>query len=304
MQLHPLKMLKKVLSLPGVVLLYLLSLLPFWLLYRISDVLYLILYYIVGYRKKVVAENLRTSFPEKSSEELKSIEKKYFRYLADVIVETVKLFTISEKEVMERMQCTNFELIKGYFAEGKSVIGALGHYGNWELAGHCLSLLTQAERRVIVYKPLNNPIFENAFKRMRTRFGATVVAMQNTMRALVSYKNQPSITVLVSDQTPARNEINYFTQFLNHATPVFLGVEKLSKLLNDAVVFCDIRRIKRGYYKVTFVPLFADAKDTAEHEITHAHVQYLENVIKQDPAYWLWSHRRWKFTPENINLNG
>lgn len=290
-------MLKKALSTLGIVLLYLISLLPFWLLYWIADLLYYILYYIVKYRRNVVAENLQGAFPEKTDEELKLIEKEYFRYLADLIVETVKLFTISKKEVMKRMHCTNFSLIEGYFAKDKSVIGALGHYGNWELAGHCLSLLTDSQRRVIVYKPLTNATFDEAVKKMRERFGATLVAMQNTMRALIGLKKERSITVLVSDQTPVPSEGTYFTEFLNRQTPVFLGVEKLSKLLNNVVVFCDIRRIKRGYYKVTFVPLFEDTKNTSDYEITRAHVRYLEEVIKHEPAYWLWSHRRWKFKP-------
>jgi len=294
-------MFKKTLSKLGIVLLYLISLLPFWLLYKISDILYYILYYIAKYRRRVVAENLRGAFSEKSARELKIIEKEYFRYLADLVVESVKLFTISEKEVMRRMHCPNFSLIEGYFAEGKSVIGALGHYGNWELAGHCLSLLTDTRRRIIVYKPLTNQTFDKAVKRMRERFGATLIAMQSTMRALISFKNERSITVLVSDQTPALSEGTYFTDFLNQPTPVFLGVEKLSKLLNNVVVFCDIRRIKRGYYNVTFVPLFEDTKNTTEYEITRGHVKYLEEVIKHEPAYWLWSHRRWKFKPAENN---
>jgi KDO2-lipid IV(A) lauroyltransferase len=294
-------MLKKALSKLGIGLLYLISLLPFWLLYKISDLLYYILYYIVKYRRNVVQQNLHGAFPEKSEEELKAIEKEYFRYLADLVVESVKLFTISEKEVMKRMHCPNFSLIEGYFSEGKSVIGALGHYGNWELAGHCLSLLTNSKKRVIIYKPLTNTTFDDAVKKMRSRFGATLIAMQNTMRALIGLKNERSISVLVSDQTPVLTDGTYFTRFLNQQTPVFLGVEKLSKLLNNVVVFCDIRRIKRGYYNVTFVPLFEDAKNTAEYEITRAHVRYLEEVIKHEPAYWLWSHRRWKFKPAEIN---
>ncbi|PJJ79183.1 lysophospholipid acyltransferase family protein [Mucilaginibacter auburnensis] len=294
-------MLTKILSKLGIAMLYLISFLPFWLLYKISDLLFIVLYHVMHYRRDVVQANLRNSFPEKNGAELKVIEKEYYSYLADLSVETVKLFTISEKEVMKRMRCTNFDLIQGYFAQGKSVIGALGHYGNWELAAHCLSLLTQTERRIIVYKPLTNKTFDNAFIKVRSRFGATLVAMQNTMRTLVSYKKETTISVLVSDQTPVQSEANYFTEFLNQPTAVFLGVEKLSKLLNNVVVFCDIRRIKRGYYTVTFVPLFDDAKNTAEYEITREHVRYLENVIKQEPAYWLWSHKRWKFTPPHSN---
>lgn len=279
---------------------YLLSLLPFWLLYIISDILFIILYYIFRYRRKVVDENLFHAFPEKTEQERASIRIKYYRYLTDLIVESLKLLTISDAEVRKRVNVPNPGLINRYFSEGQSVLGILGHYGNWEMGALRFSQLF-TERRIIVYKPLSNKFFDNIVIRMRSRFGATLVDMKSTMRKLISYKNERTVTVLVGDQTPAKPEIKYFTNFLNQQTAVFLGVEKLAKLTNSAVVFCDIRRLRRGHYQCTFIPMFKNPKETNEYEITHAHVKYLEDVIKEKPEYWLWSHRRWKFKPENID---
>jgi KDO2-lipid IV(A) lauroyltransferase len=293
-------MINKWLSRLGFLFLYLVSLLPFWLLYRFSDFLFFILYYIIGYRRKVVQENLRNAFPDKTEAERKFIEKKYFSYLADLIVEVIKLFTISEKELKKRMLAPNGEMLEEYFKQGKSIIGAVGHYGNWEMAGLRLGMYTE-KRRMVVYKPLTNAYFDNAFKNMRSRTGATLVDMKHTVRKMVEYRNELMISVLVSDQTPVRSDISYFTEFLSQPTPVFVGIEKLAKMIDCVVVFCDIRRIKRGYYQCTLVPLFEHPKDTAEHEITNTHVHYLEQVIKEEPQYWLWSHRRWKFKPGDIH---
>ena len=280
-------------------IMYLISLLPFWLLYLIADMFYFILYYVTGYRRKVVDENLFRSFPEKSAAERALIRKKYFHFLADMMVESVKLLTISKKEVIKRVEVPNPELITQAFKDGKSVIGILGHYGNWELGALRFSQLFE-EPRIIVYKPLSNTFFDRVMVQMRSRFGATLISMKQTTRKLAEYRKQRTVTVLVGDQTPAKSELKYFTSFLNQPTAVFLGVEKLAKMTNSVVVFCDIRRIRRGYYSCSFIPMFREPKSTSEFEITNAHVHYLENVIRQEPQYWLWSHRRWKFRPEDL----
>lgn len=290
---------KKAFSILGIGFLYAVSLLPFRVLYIISDLIFFLLYYVTRYRRKVVDDNLLHAFPEKTDEERAAIRKEYFRYLADLMVETVKLLTISEREVKKRVSAPNAEVITNAFNNGQSVIGVLGHYGNWEMNALRFSQLFD-QKRIIVYKPLSNRYFDQLFIKMRSRFGATLVSMKNTARKLVEYRNQPSVTVMVSDQTPAKPEINYFTNFLNQQTAVFLGTEKLAKLTNSFVVFCDIRRIRRGYYQCIFVPMFNQPKQTAEHEITDAHVRYLERVIRNEPPYWLWSHRRWKFKPEDF----
>lgn len=294
-------MIKKGLSRIGLFFLYLISLLPFWFLYLVSDLLYLIVYHLVGYRKTVVRQNLANSFPEKTKAERLQIEKKYFRYLCDLMVETIKLFSISRAEVRRRMTPehpdTN-KVMNDFFAQGRSLIGAVGHYGNWELAALLFSTLTE-EERVIVYKPLASEVSDKAFKKMRSRFGATLVAMKDILRKLVALRGKLSFTVLVSDQTPVQESVQYFINFLNQPTAVFLGVEKLAQMTNSVVVFCDVKIIKRGYYSYNFVPLVTEPKNTAEHEITDIHVAHLENLIKTAPQYWLWSHKRWKFKPRN-----
>jgi KDO2-lipid IV(A) lauroyltransferase len=279
---------------------YLLSLLPFRLLYIISDGIFLVFYYVVRYRRRVIDENLRNAFPEKSKADRNEIRKSYTHYLTDMLVETVKLLTITGAEVTKRVSVPNPESVTRAFGNGQSVIGVLGHYGNWELAGLRFGQLFD-ERRIIVYKPLSNKFFDKVVIKMRSKFGATLVSMKETIRKLVEYKNERTMTVLVGDQTPAKPEVKYFTPFLNQSTAVFLGVEKLAKSTNSVVVFCDMRRIKRGHYQCTFVPLFENPALTEEYEITKAHVQYLEQVIRHEPQYWLWSHRRWKFKSEDIN---
>lgn len=292
-------MIKKAFRIIPLALLYLISLLPFWMLYLISDVIFFVLYRMVGYRKNVIDENLKHSFPEKTEAERIRIRKEFVKYLSDLVVETIKLFTISPNEVKRRVEVTNTNFIEQSFKNGQSVIGILGHYGNWELNALRFSQLF-SERRIIVYKPLNNKFFDNLMISMRSRFGATLVGMKHTMRKLTQYRSERTMTVLVGDQTPAKSEIAYFTDFLNQPTAVFLGVEKLAKLTNSVVVFCDIRKIKRGYYRCSFIPLFDNPKSTDEYEITNRHVKYLEEVIRQQPQYWLWSHRRWKHKPEEL----
>ena len=280
-------------------LLYLLSFLPLRALYKLAGVLYLVLNNIVRYRRKVIDQNLLNAFPEKSPEERIIIRKRYYRYLADLMVEVIKLLTINDAEVSKRVKVANPELISGIFSAGKSVIGVLGHYGNWEISALRFSQLF-IEPRIIVYKPLSNKFADRALNRVRSRFGATLVPMRSTARTLISHRNNRTVTVMVSDQTPAKTEIQYFTRFLNQPTAVFLGVEKLAKRTNSAVVFCDIRLIKRGHYECTFIPLFNDPGNTTPYQITDEHVRYLEAVIRKQPEYWLWSHRRWKFKPEDL----
>ncbi len=293
-------MIKKVFSTLGVALLYLMSLLPFFILYLIADLLFVIIFYVTGYRRKVVQQNLSNAFPEKSAAERAKIEKEYFRYLADLVVETIKMGSISRSEVEKRMVVNNFNACtSGAFAEGRSVIAVVGHYGNWELASLKFGLVTD-HPRITVYKPLSNRTFDEMFRKVRSRFGATLVPMKYTLRKMAQLRGTPSVLMLASDQTPSRDEATHFVQFLNQPTAIFLGAEKLARSLDAAVVFCDMRRVKRGHYVCNFELLFDHAKDTAEYEITNTHVQRLESTIRQEPPYWLWSHRRWKIKPEDV----
>ena len=296
-------MIIKGLSRIGVFFLYLLSLLPFWFLYLLSDVLYFVIYYLTGYRKKVVRENLRNSFPEKTDAERSAIERRFYSYLCDLMLETIKMLTISRKQLLKRMMPVQNGIdadIEAIIANGRPIIGAVGHYGNWEMAALRFSMLYPDVARVIVYKPLTNPVFDKLFKNMRERLGATLVAMKDILRKLVSLRNQQTFTLLVSDQTPIQESAQYFTQFLNQPTAIFMGVEKLAKSTDAVVVFCDIRCVKRGYYTFSFSLIEDQPKNAEPHAITNKHVAYLENMIKLAPQYWLWSHRRWKFKPKAI----
>ena len=288
-------MINKGLSRLGIFFLYLVSLLPFWALYLVSNCLFVVLYYVIGYRREVVQENLLNAFPEKSIAERNDIERKYFRFLADLILETIKMVSISKQEMQRRVVCTNPEVVKNYESAGKSITAVAGHYCNWEWAGLGFSIDT---RLFVIYKPLTSDVFDGFFVKVRSRFGAIAVAMKQTLRTMVAHKNEFTVTVFAGDQTPVREQSNYFTEFLNQPTAVFLGIEKIAKLIDSAVIFYDMKRVKRGYYTYTIVPLVENSKDSAPHEITEAHVKYLDSMIRREPQYWLWSHRRWKFKPE------
>ncbi len=277
-----------------------LSLLPLWALYILSDLFYVLLYYLARYRRKVVEDNLRKAFPEKNNAELKRIRKQFYRYLADFIVETIKAITISEQELKRRVTLTNPELIRDYYRAGRKVITVGAHYCNWELAG--LNFYFHTDKKfMIVYKPLSDQTFDNFFFRIRSRFGTIPVAMRQTLRRVVELKDELWNMALLGDQTPGKDDAIHFVDFLNRKTAVFMGVEKLAKAVNAVVIYYEMKRTKRGYYSYTLIPLCEEPRQTAEYEITEKHVKHLENIIKEDPQYWLWSHRRWKFTPEDSN---
>ncbi len=275
-------------------ILWFLSKFPFWLLYLISDIIYVLIYYVLGYRKKIVYKNLYNSFPEKSPDEIKAIAKKFYRYLPDILVETIKMISISEKEVIKRIELINPDEVYRHFHAGKSVIGVTAHYGNWELGIHRLSLMTDYPR-LIIYKPLNNKNFNSIFNNIRTRFGATMVPMKQILRHIVRLKNQPHISMFVADQTPLYQDSDFFMPFLNQEALVYTGTERISKLTENPVVFCEIgRKEKRGHYFCKFTTLIENPSLYPEHEITIIHNQFTEEIIKKEPAYWLWSHNRWK----------
>lgn len=292
---------KKGLFWVSVSFLYLISLLPFSLLYVLSDLLFLILYYVVGYRRKVVQENLANAFPEKSQEERARIEKKFYSFLADLIMESVKMFSMTEKYIMKHFRFNNIEEITKHFKDGRSVIAVTGHYGNWEWGSVITSLMFPAPV-LVVYKPLADKNFDALLNNKRSRYGTVMVPMKNALRKVLEYKKNMKkyVLVLVGDQTPSGDEINYFTTFLNQPTAVFLGIEKIAKINNNPIVYFTISPYKRGYYECNIKKLIEDPISTAEHEITEIHTRELEKVIREKPEYWLWSHRRWKFKPEDV----
>lgn len=280
-------------------LFYLLSLLPFWFLYLISDFLYLIFYKVIKYRVKVVRENLKKSFPEKSDKELLTIEKDFYSYLPDLMVEIVKMKTISKNQIKERFKILNPSELQKHIDLGKSPILVTSHYGNWELAIHALCLQFSFPA-LIVYKPLSNKKFEDAYSAIRERFGAILVPMKNTLRMVLKYKNTPHVSVYVADQSPTVAESNFYMDFLNQPTYVFTGPEKMAAKLNSPVVYCEINRVKRGYYEATLKTIVEKPQEHPEFEITRLYNQLVEKTIQKSPAYWLWSHKRWKRYPYKV----
>lgn len=280
-------------------LLYAISFLPFFVLYFFSDLLYLVLFYGIKYRRKIVKENLLNAFPEKSKEDRVGIEKRYYRFLADMIFESIKMFTISDRELNKRFSYKNLHDSNKFLNAGKGIIAVTGHYGNWEWGS--LSISANVPHPVLViYKPLTDKRFETLLNKVRGRFGSVLIAMKQTLRRLIEYKNKPHMLVLLGDQTPVRGETQYFTPFLNQPTAVFLGIEKIAMSANLPVLYFSINRIKRGYYEAEITVLSENPRDTAPYEITIAHTTKLEKIIKEKPEFWLWSHRRWKFKPEDI----
>lgn len=263
-------------------------------MYLISDVLYVLIYHIFGYRKKVVFKNLRNSFPEKPEDEIQQIAKQFYKKFPDLIVEAIKMASISEKEVKKRIELVNPEEVSRHLDAGRGIICVTSHYSNWEMGIHRLSFMTE-HPRLVIYKPLNNKDFNEVFNAVRTRFGAKMVPMKQILRHIVKLRNQPYFSVFVADQTPVYQDSDYYLTFLNQETLVYTGAERIAKMTNNPIVFCEIiPKEKRGYYYSKFTTLVEDPSQYEPYEITHIHNKYTEELIRKNPIYWLWTHNRWK----------
>jgi len=273
---------------------YLLSALPFRALYTLSNGMYVFLYHIMGYRKKVVITNLKNSFPEKTEEEINTICKQYYSYLCDLFLETFKTLTISKKSMLKHcyFHPDAQKLFDRLADENKSVILVLGHLGNWEWAGNTFSLCCRHQLYVI-YHPLRNKQFDGLMYKMRSHFGTKLIAKKDTFRTMLAQKGELNVTAFIADQTPFP-ENAYWVRFLNQDTPVFKGTEIIAKKINYPVVYVNVDRIKRGYYELNAEMLCEDPAATADEEITLMHTRRLEQDIIARPETWLWSHKRWK----------
>ncbi len=269
------------------------SLLPFPVLYFISDGLYVLIYHVFGYRKKVVLTNLRNSFPQKSEEEIKQISKKFYRHFCDLVVESLKIFTISPEEVKKRMVIRNPEVPDKYFEQGRSVILAGGHYNNWELFAVAVDDLIK-HQSVALYLPLNNKYFDNLMKKTRGRYGLIMISTKKIKEFFDTNKNNLTGIIFAMDQSPGNPAKSYWTTFLNQDTGVLFGPEKYAKSNNMPVVFGNIYKKKRGYYEVVFVDITDKPLETKHGEITEKLIRLIEKDIIAQPEYWLWTHRRWK----------
>ncbi|MFC0183213.1 KDO2-lipid IV(A) lauroyltransferase [Pseudarcicella hirudinis] len=278
----------------------LISRLPFRILYRISDFIFFVLFYVVKYRKKVVCENLRKSFPEKSETEIETIARDFFLNLSDIIVEVIKSLTISEKELKKRVSIEGEEPLQKLIREGKTGIVMSNHLCNWELVP-LRSALSEVNSDVI-YKPLKSEFFEKFMFTIRSRFGVFPVPMKMTLREVVRRKNIPRIIGMVADQVPGIRENAYWTDFLNQDTDFFMGSERIARSNNYPVFYGELSRKKRGFYHLKYHTLIEPPYDhIPPNGITELYVRTLEKSICQYPSDWLWSHKRFKHTrPENL----
>lgn len=280
--------------------------LPLRVLYAVAWLIYLLLAYGVRYRRRVVLDNLRKSFPEKSEAEISRIAQQFYWHFAQVLVEILKLAALSPAELRRRMHFVNPELMTRHFAENRAVLSLGSHRGNWEwiLSGAALEFPGQAAG---VYKPLNNSFFEHFMRRLRTRLGAAAVPMLSTLRYLVQHRQRGHTLSLLTDQAAGPEDRPYWTEFMHQDAGFYTSAERLAQQFDCAVLYVGIRRVRRGYYEVRFTEMpdgkAAAAAATAPSEaqrypITEAFVRCLEADIRATPEQYLWTHRRWKHRRE------
>ena len=283
---------------------YLLSLLPFGILYVLSDIAYIIMYYVVGYRRDIVRNNLSTSFPEKTKEDIKSIERKFYHWLCDYFVETIKLLSISDKQLRRRFKLVGAEQIEEHFKAGQDCAALLGHYCNWEWLS-CTGIAFPENRKMgLIYKPLRHQSMDKLFRRIRSSQPSSIVVPKNDiLRELVKLRRDGvrSLFGYIADQGPRYTNIHLWLPFLNHDTGVFTGSERIIRKMNNAVFYAEMERPRRGYYTVTFHLLTDDPKSMSDNELTTRFFALLEQTIRRQPEYYLWTHNRWKRTHEEFN---
>ena len=270
-----------------------LSFLPFWILYRLSDIFFLISYFVIPYRKKVIRANLTHSFPQKSKKEIRSLERKFYRHLGDLIVESVKLFSISSKNLQKRYKKRNPEVMNRLYDQRESVIVIAGHYNNWEMAGAAFPFLLK-HKILGIYAPLHDKFFNKKVNESRGAFGSLMIPMRLTKRYMVQLMNELIAPCFGADQSPTASKHVVWLKFLNQDTAFFIGPEKYAIEFDFPVVYCAFHKVKRGYYEMEFEVVEENPRNTSPGEITEKHVRLLENQILEKPEFWLWSHRRWK----------
>ncbi|MDR0431236.1 MAG: lysophospholipid acyltransferase family protein [Tannerellaceae bacterium] len=278
------------------------AILPFRVLYILSDILYVLVYKIVKYRLKVVRQNMKASFPDKPNTELRQMERAFYHHFCDYIVETFKLAHISEGEIKKRAFVKNPEMIDQCTSgEHACLIAYMGHYGNWEwFTSACLSF--KHTKLYQIYRPLKSKPVDRLFIHLRTRFGSDGIKKNDTVREVITLekKKERSVVVFISDQTPSKANIHYWTSFLHQDSPFFTGAERIARKLDLPVVFLDVRKIKRGYYTLEIKRMSESSKEAPEFWLTEQYARMMDTCVMRNPAYWLWTHKRWKHKRETV----
>lgn len=267
--------------------------LPLGILYLISDIIYPVVYYVVGYRRKVVRRNLTASFPEKSEKEIKGIEKGFYRNMCSIIVETVKLLHISSEEMRRRVVVTNPEIVNETVASSRSAVLLLGHYANWEWVQEISGYLDHHAYMASIYRPINHHPWDDIYTRIRSRWAVNIVPQKSAVRALLDKSHRPWICGFIADQRPRRNDEDNVMTFLNQPTAFIYNPEVIGRKVGSDFFFIEMQRLKRGYYTVTFHPL-SPSETSEPYPYMRAFMETLEKVIEKQPELWVWSHKRWK----------
>ena len=279
------------------------SKLPFWTLYLISDFLYLVLYKMIGYRTKVVRQNLTNSFPDKSEKEILALEAKFYSHLCDLVVESLKAFSISLEEAKLRMKDRNIEVVNQYFKQKRQVVLVGGHYGNWELFAITIGATTD-HKTLALYTPLKNQFINEKITKSRSKYGLGMLSIKEIKSKLNDINSDFYAIIFGADQSPRKSQRAYWMKFLNQETGVQFGTEKFAKEFNAVVIFTNIYKVKRGYYELQYDVITEQPNQEELGFISKTHTQMLEKVIQEQPEYWLWSHKRWKHErPEGEVLN-
>jgi len=271
------------------------SILPFRVLYFLSDLVYILVYRIIGYRKKTVRLNMALTLPHLSYKERKKIEKKFYHHFCDSFVEMLKTITISEKELKRRFTFDNIELVHEYEQKGKSIVLICAHYGSYEWLLIMNKYIT-THTGFGVYKKINNKYFDKLVRDIRGKFDANLIDTKETI-PVMKYNQRKGILGyygLISDQSPTIYRVTYWGMFFGMEVPVHTGAEMLAKKLDMNVMFVKGKKIKRGYYKAEFIPYEETPKDVPNFEITDRFLRLLEQQIVEEPAYYLWTHKRFK----------
>ena len=279
------------------------AMLPMRALYLLSDILYFLIYYIARYRRKVVRNNIKNSFPDKTEKDITMLERRFYHHFADYIVETIKLAHISQEELLKRADIRNPEVIFDLLDKGHTCfIFSLGHYGNWEWFSGVSARFEGRATIYQIYRPLKNKAFDRLFIYLRTRFNSVGIKKNDAVRDMITLKRNKThaLVPFIADQTPSKANLHYWTTFLNQDSAIFTGPERIAKKLDIPVVFADTIKVKRGCYTVDIILITDKPKETPDFFITDKYTELMEKSILRDPAYWLWTHKRWKHKKQVI----
>jgi KDO2-lipid IV(A) lauroyltransferase len=277
---------------------YMASWLPFFVLYFLSDITFILLFYIIGYRRKVVLENLKNAFKDKGIDELKRIEKSYYKHLCDIIFESTKSLSIDREGIKGRFIVKNADMVHRYFSAGRSAIIYAGHFGNWEWMSFLP--LSVSHQVTSFYQHFSNKYFDELVKIARERFGVVCVEASKGVKSVLSFEQRNILTLnlIIGDQCPRAESPKHWVSFLGQETAFLVGADKIAQKANHIILFPFFKKSRRGHYELEFQVITENPAEMESNEIIGAYAAFLERAITSSPEMWLWSHRRWKLTPE------